>query len=423
MRPVKLLVVEDEALVAMHLENCLKALGYEVRSASSGEEALELAQAWWPQLALMDIHLAGVIDGIEAADELRRRFHVPSVFLTAYADEQTIQRAKKAEPVGYLVKPFRERELHATIEVALRRSLIERRLREREQWHHALLDTLRDPVILTDATGRVSTLNRAAEKMTGRTTSQACGRPLADLFPMLEAGRLARLKEGLRRAIREGAAVDLSADPVWISPGSGESYSAEAALPMLDEAGALNGAVLLFRDRTDGARAPESGGATAAAEQGASPALAVDPQTGLPGRAEAERVIAQVHRQGSRAFVGVFVIEHFKTILQRYGFTAAEEVILFFSVHLAQGLATGAQLFRWTGPVFVAVAERLDSVERVRREMAGLAAVKLEKVLQLKTRTALVVVSAAWEVYPIYSSASVEHLVRQIDAFAAAHCS
>ncbi len=422
MRPVRLLVVEDEALVAMHLETCLEGLGYEVRSASSGEEALELAESWSPQLALMDIRLAGAKDGIATAVELRERFHVPSVFLTAYADQETIRRAKNAEPVGYLVKPFRERELHATIEVALRRSLIERRLREREQWHSAILDTLRDPIILTDATGRVSMLNRAAERMTGCSASQARRLLLADLFPTLEASQLARLKEGLRRAIWEGAAVDLSADSVWISAGGRGNYSAEAAMPMVDEAGVLNGAVLLFRDRTEAERAPASETMFPEAGQGATPALALDPQTGLPGRVEAERVIAEAHRQGSRAFVGVFVIDHFKTIVQRYGFTAAEEVILFFSVHLAQGLAAGSQLFRWTGPAFVTVTERLDSPERIRREMAGLAAVKLEKVLQLKARTALVVISAAWEVYPIYSSASVEHLVRQIDAFAAAHC-
>lgn len=132
-------------------------------------------------------------------------------------------------------------------------------------------------------------------------------------------------------------------------------------------------------------------------------------------------MLIQVHKQGSRAFAAVFVIDHFMTIVQRDGFIAAEEVILIFSVHLAQGLAGGSQAFRWSGPACLVVAERLDSLERVRRKMAGLVSIKLEMVLQLKARKALVVTPAVWEVFPIYGSASGVQLVRRIDAFAAAH--
>jgi len=420
MTPTTVLVVEDEALVASHLEACLKGFGYGVRCASSGEEALELACRAAPHLALMDIRLAGDLDGIQTAVELRR-LGIPSIFLTAYADEEILERAKKAEPLGYLVKPFRERELRATLEMALRRAAIEKRLRERELWHYAILDTLREPVLLTDVTGRLSAMNRAAERMTGWRGEEARGLRFEELLAGFDAGAVGRLKEGLRRAIREKAPVEVGGEAVRLDKREGPAYTAEAILPMVDEAGALNGAALVFRERSEtSCRAAPP--APAAVPEPAAAAPAIDPQTGLPGRAEAERAIAQAHRQGSRAFAAVFVIDHFKTLVQRYGFTAAEEVILFFSVHLAQGLAAGAQLFRWSGPAFVVLAERLDSLERVRREMAGLASVKLEKVLQLKARTALVVVSSAWEVYPIYGSGSAEQLVRQIDAFAAAHC-
>ena len=422
MNPAIVLVVEDEALVATHLEACLKGLGYEVYCAATGEEALEVAAQAVPQLALMDIRLAGAMDGIDAAIELRRRHGVPCVFLTAYADDATIERAKRAEPVGYLVKPFRERELRATIEVALRRVAIERRLREREQWHHAILDSLRDPVILTDVTGRVSMLNRAAEEMTGWQAAEARGVALAELFTALDQGQLARLKERLRRALREKTAAELGGEILRGLNRSGGAYSGEAVLPMVDEGGVVAGAVLVFRQRGEPHDRPAAAKPEAAQPETQSPSPAMDPQTGLPGRAEAEHAIAQAHRQGSRAFVAVFVLDHFKTLIQRYGYTAAEEVLLFFSVHLAQGLGAGAHLFRWSGPAFVILAERLDSLERVRREMAALASVKLEKVLELRGRTALVVISAAWEVYPIYGGPPPEQLVRQIDAFAAAHC-
>ncbi|MGB9604702.1 MAG: response regulator [Bryobacteraceae bacterium] len=413
-----MLVVEDEALVASHLECCLRDLGYEVACAGSGEEAIEEARRKVPHLALMDIRLAGALDGIETALELRWRFGVACVFLTAYADEATIERAKEAEPVGYLVKPFDERELRATLEVALRRISVERRLRERGRWQAAVLDVVRDPVILVDIAGRVTFVNRAAERMTGCNAGQAQGLRLQELLRGFEPQLVEQLKQGLRRVLLDKRPAEMASKPQFRQ--SESVYAAEALVPTLDEGGALTGAVLVFRDCTETEPAGEFTGSPAPAGQPCAPG-SVDPQTGLPGRVEAERAIAQVHRQGSRAFAGVFVIDHFPTLVQRYGFSGAEEVLLFFSVHLAQNLTGPDQLFRWTGPAFVLLMERLDSVERVRRELAGLASVKLEKLLQMKTRTALVVVSAAWELYAIHVSPSPEHVARQIDAFVALH--
>jgi PAS domain S-box-containing protein len=312
MTPTTVLVVEDEALVASHLEACLKGFGYGVRCASSGEEALELACRAAPHLALMDIRLAGDLDGIQTAVELRR-LGIPSIFLTAYADEEILERAKKAEPLGYLVKPFRERELRATLEMALRRAAIEKRLRERELWHYAILDTLREPVLLTDVTGRLSAMNRAAERMTGWRGEEARGLRFEELLAGFDAGAVGRRKEGLRRAIREKAPVEVGGEAVRLDKREGPAYTAEAILPMVDEAGALNGAALVFRERSEtSCRAAPP--APAAVPEPAAAAPAIDPQTGLPGRAEAERAIAQAHRQGSRAFAAVFVIDHIQDV-------------------------------------------------------------------------------------------------------------
>jgi len=129
MSGAKILVVEDEWLVAQGISENLKDLGYEVAGlAPSGAEALRLAAESRPDLVVMDILLQGDMDGIDAAEHLRQRFNLPVVFLTAYADSHTLERAKVAEPYGYLLKPFEMRELHSAVEIALYKSRAEKRL-------------------------------------------------------------------------------------------------------------------------------------------------------------------------------------------------------------------------------------------------------------------------------------------------------
>ncbi|MBD2461441.1 response regulator [Oscillatoria sp. FACHB-1407] len=126
----KVLVVEDERVVARDIEKRLKKLGYfVVASVASGEEALQKAADLRPDLVLMDIQIKGEMDGIETAEQIRTELDIPVIYLTAYADEDTLQRAKVTEPFGYIVKPFDERDLHVAIEVALRRRLAEAAVR------------------------------------------------------------------------------------------------------------------------------------------------------------------------------------------------------------------------------------------------------------------------------------------------------
>ncbi|MBU4259376.1 MAG: response regulator, partial [Desulfobacteraceae bacterium] len=120
MSDTRILVVEDEGIIAKDIKNILSFLGYSVIGiASSGEEAIEKAMEMHPDLVLMDIVLEGDMDGVKAAEHIRDRFDIPVVYLTAYSDDTTLQRAKITEPYGYILKPFQERELYTTIEMAL----------------------------------------------------------------------------------------------------------------------------------------------------------------------------------------------------------------------------------------------------------------------------------------------------------------
>ena len=118
----KILIVEDESIIAEDISDSLISLGYRITGmVYSGEEAIESAAKLRPDLVLMDVNLQGEIDGITAAEEIRLRFQIPVVYLTAYADETTLRRVNSTKPFGYIVKPFEEKNLHTTIQLALYR--------------------------------------------------------------------------------------------------------------------------------------------------------------------------------------------------------------------------------------------------------------------------------------------------------------
>ncbi len=159
----RILIVEDEGIVALDMQSRLKRLKYQVVGiASTGEQALNLAGQHQPQLALMDIRLQGGMDGIETARQLRARYGIPVVYLTAYADEATLQRAKLTEPLGYLIKPFEERELYSTIEMALYKIEMETKFRTHAARLERVVSTVPEGVALLDDEFRVLLTNARA---------------------------------------------------------------------------------------------------------------------------------------------------------------------------------------------------------------------------------------------------------------------
>jgi CheY-like chemotaxis protein len=129
----KVMIVEDEAVVALHLRQELTKLGHVVGGmATTGEQALKMVEEVFPDIILMDIHIQGEMDGIETARRIPRYLHIPVVYLTAYSEDTTLKRAADTYPYGYLIKPFLDRELHATIKMALERSRADEAIRENE---------------------------------------------------------------------------------------------------------------------------------------------------------------------------------------------------------------------------------------------------------------------------------------------------
>lgn len=182
-----ILIVEDEPIVAMDLQMTLRDAGFDAFAiANCAEDAIKRASERCPDLVLMDIRIRGDLDGIRTAEILRQRFGVAVVYLTAHADDATIERAAATDPYGYLLKPIKAEELRTAVDIALRRSRLDRGARQRERWLATALRTVQDAVITTDANGRVVFMNPAAESLTGSSLGQALGRDAAELLRTLD---------------------------------------------------------------------------------------------------------------------------------------------------------------------------------------------------------------------------------------------
>ncbi len=254
----QLMIVEDQRLIAADLENTLKKIGYDVvASVASGEEAIHKATETHPDLILMDIRLRGALDGIEAAGVLRTRMDVPVVYLTAYADEETILRAKGTTPFGYLVKPFNERELRAAIEVALYKHDTDRLLAEERAQRRAaeefklMVDVVNDyAIFLLDPSGYVATWNQGAERIKGYKAEEILGKHFSLFYPPEEIAG-GRPDTMLDRALRDGRAEAEG----WRMRKDGSRFWASVIItPVLDADGRLHGFGKVTGDRTESKR-------------------------------------------------------------------------------------------------------------------------------------------------------------------------
>ncbi|MBV8900483.1 MAG: PAS domain S-box protein [Verrucomicrobia bacterium] len=186
MATAKILIVEDEILVARELEARLRSLGYAIAGvALSGEEALRAASELQPDIVLVDIVLKGPMDGIAVADEMRTRLDLPVVYVTAYADESTVRRAKVTQPYGYIVKPFSDSEVYAAVEIALYKHQIERKLREAQEAGlllAAIMESSPDAIVGWTLAGTVFSWNPGAENLYGYSATEALGQCMATLM-------------------------------------------------------------------------------------------------------------------------------------------------------------------------------------------------------------------------------------------------
>ena len=251
MRPSRILIVEDDRVVARDIQDHLTRIGHAVVGlAARGEDALPLAIQSQPDLVLMDIRLEGEVDGIDAAQQIRDCCRIPVVYLTAYADDQTLQRAGVTEPFGYLLKPYEDSQLRTTIEMALYKHAADRKLRESERRYAVTLSSIGDAVIATDENLKVTFMNPVAETLTGWLLRDAAGLPLADVFWIINEDSRQPVENPAVKVLRSGMIVGLANHSILVARDGRERPIDDCGSPIIDDQGAIIGAVLVFRDIT-----------------------------------------------------------------------------------------------------------------------------------------------------------------------------
>lgn len=252
MGQARILVVEDEVIVARAIASQLSQLGYVVTgTASSGKVAIAKALETQPELVLMDIILKGEMDGIATASHIREQLDVPVIFLTAYGDNNTLERAKLTQPFGYIVKPFTTKDLKIAIEIGLLKHQLERELRQNRDQLATLLNSISDAVIATNEQGNVTFMNPAAEALTGWQQKDALGNEAANIFHIVDEATDTILENPVTKVLREQQVVYLEEFTSLIRRDGKRVPIGDSASPLRGVPDQINGVVVVFWDLSD----------------------------------------------------------------------------------------------------------------------------------------------------------------------------
>lgn len=346
----RVLIVEDEHIVAMDMQSTIAGMGHEVVGhASTGEEALELAESVSPDLLLMDVRLNGNIDGIEVARRLNSTLGVPVVYVTAHAEEGVVDRAIQTNIQAYLVKPFDDSELSAAVQVALHNHVVTVEARLREERLGAALRNMRDAVVAVDSDWRITFMNETAEKLAEIAGGQATGRHLSEIVDIRASAddsdnAMATLEEKTEYGGSQITAVLLREH--------GEPLPVEWHITELATGG--TGFLLTIRDVSH-YRNRES-----ALRQ----AAFYDSLTGAPNRRLFEELLGhtvdQLSRRSGYRFGVMYVdLDGFKTVNDEYGHAVGDQLLISVASRLASTSRPSDVVARIGGDEFVVLLENL----------------------------------------------------------------
>jgi PAS domain S-box-containing protein len=257
----RILIVEDEQITAEDLRDILTEMGYFViATVASGRAAISHAEKDQPDLALMDIRIKGEMDGTATAAILRQRFNIPVVYLTAHADRETLERAKVAAPLGYITKPFKLAELHASIEIALHKHKEDLKAQERAEVLSATLRSVGVGVISLSRDERVAYFNPAAETWTGWSSADAVGRPIEEVFPLLDERTGERIEAPVAPVLAGQTGAELRSGVLLLAR-DGMKRPIEGSVAPIRGRGETTGAVIAFGNRGSAGHRYEPDGA------------------------------------------------------------------------------------------------------------------------------------------------------------------
>lgn len=247
--PPSILIVEDEQVVAMDIELMLHQMGHHVVGiASSGRVAIDLATQMRPNLILMDVHLEGNIDGIEAATQIQAILDVPIIYLTAYADEMTLRRARATHPYGYLVKPFDDRTVQTTIDMAIVRHQLDQQVRANNQWFATTLNSIDKAVITTDSDANVTYVNPAAASILRIDPKGVLGQSITRVMPIFDASSRTQLPHPALIVLAANRPVSPPGPVLFVAADGTEQVIEVSIRPITLSADTVIGTVMVLRE-------------------------------------------------------------------------------------------------------------------------------------------------------------------------------
>ncbi len=251
MKSESIIIVEDEILVAKNIKEILITCGYNVLSiCDNGQDAIEKARELKPSLILMDIMLKGKMDGIDAAEYVYDRLNIPVVFLTAFGDDSTLERAKSAEPYGFLLKPITDGVLKTTIDVAIQKHKLERKVRENEEWLSFILKNIDYAVLVISSDLDITFANPAAEVLLTKNHAEIINKNVKDIFRLMESDKDVKIEEMIKIIRNKNEKFDFLSRYYLITGPEVKIPIDGSAIPLWSDSGSFRGIILMMRNIT-----------------------------------------------------------------------------------------------------------------------------------------------------------------------------
>jgi diguanylate cyclase (GGDEF)-like protein/PAS domain S-box-containing protein len=358
MNTPKILVVEDEKIIAVDIRDSLQKLGYSVPEVTdSGEEAIKKVAETHPNLVLIDICLAGEINGMQVADIIRNNFHVPVLYLTEYSEDTTVERKQLTEPFSYILKPFLERDLHLAVEMALYKHQMEKKLQEENRRLVTIFDSINYGVIVTDVNGCIQRMNPMAEILTGWQLNEASAKDLTEILELVDNQTGEHINNLVNQVVAEGTVLPLPENCTLVAKDGREIPIGDHIAPMRDCDGNITGTVLVFQDITERKQT----------EARLLRNAFYDGLTGLPNRVlfldRLRQAFERVKRRNNYCFAVLFLdLDGFKGINDRFGHAMGDDLLVVTAQRLESCLRSGDTVARFGGDEFAVLLQDIRDV-------------------------------------------------------------